>query len=207
MKKLALIFVALTIAALTAGLISAAPATAATPSAAGSSSVLAARVDAIPVARKLKAKALTTQERRLIRARAKELSKPSSWRGIELVHPAGRKFPKSVMRWANLVSAVMAEQKVPAKYLVGILAQIQQESWGDPTSVNLWDSNYRRSTPSMGLLQMIAPTYLSYAKRGLGNPKYLLVPYANVWAALKYVKSRYGMSKFAKWNLGQNQGY
>ena len=66
------------------------------------------------------------------------------------------------MRWANLVSAVMAEQKVPAKYLVGILAQIQQESWGDPTSVNLWDSNYRRGTPSMGLLQMIAPTYLSY---------------------------------------------
>ena len=48
----------------------------------------------------------------------------------------------------------------------------------------------------MGLLQMIAPTYLSYAKRGLGNPKYLLVPYANVGCSevrevpIRYVQIR-----------------
>jgi hypothetical protein len=208
MKKFALTVVALMIAALTAGLISAAPANAATPAQALSLVAASTSAKPAPVTRRPQQKALTAMQRKFVQdARARELSKPSSWRGITLVHPTGRTFPKSVMRWANLVSAVMAEQKVPAKYLVGILAQIQQESWGDPTSTNLWDSNARRGTPSMGLLQMIAPTYVSYAKRGLVNPKYVLVPYANVWAALKYVKSRYGMSKFAKWNMGQNQGY
>lgn len=106
-----------------------------------------------------------------------------------------------------MVSVIMAEHKIPAQYLNGILAQIQQESYGDPTVVNMWDSNAKRGTPSMGLLQVIAPTYLQYAKRGLRQVKFQTLPYANIYAALKYAKSRYGMSKFALWNAGQNQGY
>lgn len=198
MKKFGLALVALMTTTLMAGLVGASPASAAPVSASASQ----VRAVAVPAAKKL-----TAAQVAQIRARATALSRPSVWRGLEMVHPKGRTFPKSVKRWANMVSIIMAEHKIPSQYLVGILAQIQQESWGDPNSINKWDSNYKRGTPSMGLLQMIAPTYLQYAKNGLKSVRFQALPYANVWAALKYVKSRYGMSKFSKWNRGLNQGY
>lgn len=132
---------------------------------------------------------------------------PSTWRGKRLRHPNGSRFPAAVLRWANLVSAIMAEKKIPGRYLKGILAQIQQESSGNPWAINLWDSNAARGTPSKGLLQVIAPTYRYYAKRGYRDLRYQTVPYTNLWAALEYVKDRYGMKKFAYWNRGYNQGY
>ena len=139
---------------------------------------------------------------------ASTATKPSSWNGPKLKHPrTGNAFPSSVLRWANLVRAVMQEHGVADKYLTGILAQIQQESSGDPDAVNNWDSNAKKGTPSKGLLQVILPTYQSYAKKGYTASKYQTVPYTNIWAALNYVKGRYGMSKFASWNSGYNQGY
>lgn len=135
-------------------------------------------------------------------------TKPSSWKGPALKHPRTKKtFAYNVSRWANLVRAVMREHGVADKYLVGILAQIQQESGGDPDAVNNWDSNAKKGTPSKGLLQVILPTYKYYAKAGYKTAKYQTVPYTNIWAALNYVIDRYGMSKFASWNAGYNQGY
>lgn len=196
MKKLACAITVLVVSALMAGLASAGPA------AAASAPTSQVRTAGAPVA-----KVLTRDQVVAVRARARALSKPSKWRGIEVVHPKGRAFPSSVKRWANMVSSIMVELNIPAQYLVGILAQIQQESWGDPNCINTWDSNYKIGTPSVGLMQVIAPTYLQYARKGLRRAKFQALPYANVWAALTYVKSRYGMSKFAKWNAGQNQGY
>jgi len=141
------------------------------------------------------------------RVRATVQTGPSKWRGKRLRHPNGRKFPRNVKRWANLVRSVMAEHGVKRRYLRGILAQIQQESGGNPYAVNRWDSNARRGTPSKGLLQVIAPTYKANAKRGFRNVRYQTVPYTNIWAGLKYVKTRYGMKKFRSWNRGYNQGY
>lgn len=210
MKKIAMTMVVLTVSATSAGFISAAPATAATAVAAAPAYACTpapTRQKSLRSVAAPKAKILTAAQTSLIQSQARALSKPTTWRGVALVHPTKSRFPKSVKRWANMVSAIMAEQGIPQKYLVGILAQLQQESWGDPNAIYLADSNCRRGTPSMGLMQVIAPTYLSYAKPGLRSVKYQMLPYANVWAALKYAKSRYGMSKFAKWNKGQNQGY
>lgn len=221
MKKLAMTMVVLTTSALSAGLISAAPATAAqavasyacTPAPAPAKTpskpraITRAGSTTPPTAAATKPTKLTRAQKAEIVTTARALSKPSKWRGEPLVHPTKRVFPQSVKRWANLVSAVMAEHGIPSKFLVGILAQLQQESWGDPNSIYLDDSNCRRGTPSMGLMQVIAPTYLTHAKPGLKNVKFQMLPYANVWAALKYAKSRYGMSKFASWNSGYNQGY
>ncbi len=132
---------------------------------------------------------------------------PSRWEGKKLRHPDGGRFDPNVERWANLVLVVMAEKNIPRKRLKGILAQIQQESSGNPKAVNRWDSNAKRGTPSKGLLQVIKPTYRSYAKDGYRKPKYMTVPYTNLFAALTYVKDNYGMKKFASWNRGHNQGY
>lgn len=132
---------------------------------------------------------------------------PTAWRGERLRHPNGGGFASEVVRWANVVVAVMEDQKIPRKYLPGILAQIDQESDGDPNLVNDYDSNAAAGTPSKGLLQIIAPTYESNAKPGYRNLKYQTVPYTNIWASLHYVKDRYGMAKFADWNAGQNWAY
>ena len=132
---------------------------------------------------------------------------PSKWRGAPLRHPRGGRFYGSVRRWANLVSAIMVEHRIKQKYLPGILAQIQQESGGNPKAANLWDSNAKAGYPSRGLLQVIAPTYRAYAKPGFRNLKYQTVPYTNIWSALNYVKHAYGMSKFKKWYRGANQAY
>lgn len=203
MKKFAMTLTMVLVSSLVAALFSAAPASAA--SAPTRANAIVSPVTA--PAKKAALPPLTKAQLTKIRDRAKKLSVPSVWRGIAMLHPTGRTFPRSVSRWANMVSVIMAEHKIPAKYLNGILAQIQQESYGDPTVVNLWDSNAKRGTPSMGLLQVIAPTYLQYAKRGLRQVKFQALPYANIYAALKYAKSRYGISKFAKWSAGQNQGY
>ena len=133
---------------------------------------------------------------------------PSKYRGsVKLRHPNGSKFPPQVERWANLVLAVLKELGLPRRYVNGILAQIQQESSGNPNAVNNWDINAQNGVPSKGLLQVIAPTYRAYAKKGLKNTKWQTNPYANVYAALNYVKHRYGEQKFKSWNRGQNQGY
>lgn len=132
---------------------------------------------------------------------------PSPWTGEKLRHPNGKPFPKRISRWANVVVAVMAEHKIPRRYLPGILAQIQQESFGDPNLVNTYDSNAAMGDPSKGLLQVIGSTYQTHAKPGFKNLKYQTVPYTNIWAALRYVKKSYGMDKFDSWNAGSNSAY
>jgi SLT domain-containing protein len=87
------------------------------------------------------------------------------------------------------------------------LAQIQRESMGQPDIVNNSDSNAAKGTPAKGLLQMIGPTYQANAKSGYTDLKYQTVPYANLWAALNYVKRSYGMSKFDSWSAGSNGSY
>lgn len=132
---------------------------------------------------------------------------PSVWTGASLVHPRGLAFYPQVTRWADLVRKVMAQQGIPEIYLAGILSQIQQESAGDPIAVNNWDSNAKAGTPSMGLLQMIAPTYQAYARKRYRAAQYQTMPYTNIWAALNYAKSRYGLTKFASWSAGSNVSY
>ena len=131
----------------------------------------------------------------------------SRWKGRKLRHPRGGGFPQAVMRWANLAKAIMREKKIPKRYLRGVLAQIQQESSGNPFAVNNWDINARNGTPSKGLLQIIAPTYRAHAKPGHRHLKYQTVPYTNLWASMEYVLERYGMKKFRSWNRGYNHGY
>ena len=132
---------------------------------------------------------------------------PSKWQGRTLKHPSGGNIPPEVTRWANLVSDVMAEHNIPDRYLEGILAQIQQESFGDPKATNNWDSNAAAGDPSNGLLQVIGSTYQAHAKKDYENRKYQDVPYTNIYAALNYVKAAYGMDKFKSWNGGANHGY
>lgn len=150
---------------------------------------------------------------------------PQTWTGGTIVGPKGKVISSPyVTRWGELVLGVMAELKIDFAYFPGIMAQIQQESSGNPNAVNAWDSNAKAGRASMGLLQVIATTYQANARPGFkGTLTKISVPgtsvkqlyaspwqkqpYANLYSALRYVQVRYGVAKFKNWNAGVNTGY
>lgn len=70
------------------------------------------------------------------------------------------------------------------------LYQMQTESNGNPRAINLWDSNAKKGTPSKGLMQVIDPTFKSYAMPGFSSNIY--DPLSNILASIRYAVSRYG---------------
>lgn len=94
-------------------------------------------------------------------------------------------------KWGGIASAVLQElgQFSPTN-LSNVLKAIKKESGGNPNAVNNWDINAKNGVASRGLLQVIPPTFNAYAgkykKRGITDP------YANIYAAVRYAKSRYG---------------
>jgi hypothetical protein len=73
--------------------------------------------------------------------------------------------------------------------LRALYGRAMQESGGDPKIQNNWDSNARKGTPSIGLLQTIGPTFDAHKLPGMGNIRH---PVHNAVAAIRYMFSRYG---------------
>ena len=63
------------------------------------------------------------------------------------------------------------------------------ESAGNPGAVNGWDSNAAKGTPSIGLLQVIGPTFNAYKLPGHNN---IYNPVDNIIAGARYAADRYG---------------
>lgn len=94
-------------------------------------------------------------------------------------------------QWSHVVSAVLKELGVYSGNTLNlVLRAIQKESSGNPRSINLWDSNAKAGIPSKGLLQTIDPTFNAYAGKYRSRGPY--DPYANIYAAVRYARSRYG---------------
>ncbi|WP_159027720.1 transglycosylase SLT domain-containing protein, partial [Streptomyces sp. NRRL S-1896] len=76
------------------------------------------------------------------------------------------------------------------------LRRMNQESGGDPNIVNRWDSNWKAGTPSVGLMQVIGPTFRAYAgkyrKTGPFSYGVSTNPLANIYSSMRYALSRYG---------------
>ncbi|MGV7002547.1 transglycosylase SLT domain-containing protein [Priestia megaterium] len=102
--------------------------------------------------------------------------------------PAG----SGVKRWAGIASQAlrMTGQYTKAN-LDRLLYQMQTESGGNPRSINLWDINATKyGTPSKGLMQVIDPTFRSFAMPGFN--KNIYDPLSNMLASIRYAVSRYG---------------
>ena len=95
-----------------------------------------------------------------------------------------------VRRWAPLVLQALAMLGQPASYLGITLRRMQQESGGNPNAINLWDINAKRGTPSIGLMQVIGPTFSKY--RDPRAPNNIYDPLANILASMRYALARYG---------------
>lgn len=110
----------------------------------------------------------------------------ATYGGLSSSDPGGA----GVQRWTNLVLQALAMLGQPAAFLGITLRRMNQESGGNPRAINLWDSNARRGTPSMGLMQVIQPTF--NANRDPRAVNDVWDPLANVLASMRYALRRYG---------------
>ncbi|WP_263251637.1 phage tail tape measure protein [Saccharopolyspora rosea] len=95
-----------------------------------------------------------------------------------------------VQRWTPVVLQALAMLGQPASLLATTLRRMQQESGGNPHAINLWDSNAKHGTPSIGLMQVIGPTFARYRDPRAANSIY--DPLANILASMRYALARYG---------------
>lgn len=100
-----------------------------------------------------------------------------------------------VQRWAPLVLQVLRMLGQSAALLPNVLRRMNQESGGNPRAINLWDSNARKGTPSIGLMQTIGPTFNAYA--GPFRSRGIYDPLANIYAGLNYAIHRYPSLQYA----------
>ena len=71
-----------------------------------------------------------------------------------------------------------------------LLMQMDSESSGNPNAINNWDINAQRGTPSKGLMQVIDPTFKTWAMDGYDTN--IWDPLSNMLAAIRYTVNRYG---------------
>lgn len=108
----------------------------------------------------------------------------------------GYKPSAGVKQWTSVVLQALKEVGQPASLLGSTLRRMQQESGGNPTIVNKWDSNWQAGHPSVGLMQVIGPTFRAYAGKYLKKGPFLygtsVDPLANVYSSMRYALGAYG---------------
>ncbi|MFV2119037.1 transglycosylase SLT domain-containing protein [Streptomyces sp. Act-28] len=91
--------------------------------------------------------------------------------------------------WIREALDIMEKHDIPGTY-EGIHRNIMRESSGNPNAINDWDINARNGVPSIGLLQVIKPTFDAYHVPGTKKSQW--DPVANIVAACNYAADRYG---------------
>lgn len=101
-----------------------------------------------------------------------------------------------VQRWKGIVQILLRMLGQPLAYTDLTLRRMNQESGGNPTIVNKWDSNWQAGHPSVGLMQVIRGTFQAYAGKYRNTGPFLygvsVDPAANIYASMRYALSRYG---------------
>lgn len=98
---------------------------------------------------------------------------------------------KGVEQWrSTVIRALKMENQYSEDNVKRTLYQMQTESGGNPRAINLWDSNAKKGIPSKGLMQVIDPTFKSYARAGFD--KNIYDPLSNILASIRYAVARYG---------------
>ena len=112
---------------------------------------------------------------------------------------------KGVEQWRKLAAVALQMTGQWSEANVNrLLNQMRHESGGNPNAINDWDINAKKGTPSKGLMQVIDPTFRSYAYPGYGSNIY--DPLSNMLAAIRYTVSQYG-SLYAGWEARGYKGY
>ncbi|WP_329069893.1 peptidoglycan DD-metalloendopeptidase family protein [Streptomyces sp. NBC_01429] len=101
-----------------------------------------------------------------------------------------------VSQWRGVVQQALAQVGQPKSYTDITLRRMQQESGGNPNAVNKWDVNWLNGHPSVGLMQVIRPTFERFAGKykGTGPKQYGVStnPLANIYSSMTYALAQYG---------------
>ncbi|MFE7485459.1 peptidoglycan DD-metalloendopeptidase family protein [Streptomyces sp. NPDC057552] len=101
-----------------------------------------------------------------------------------------------VERFRGVVTQALGQVGQSLSLVNTTLRRMNQESGGNPRAVNRNDINWINGTPSVGLMQVIEPTFNAYAgKYRKAGPKLYGVsvdPMANIYASMRYALARYG---------------
>lgn len=110
-----------------------------------------------------------------------------------------------VEQWRSLATrALQLTGHYSDSNLAALLAQMSHESGGNPNAINNWDINAKNGTPSKGLMQVIDPTFRTYAMPPYNTNIY--DPLSNMIASIRYTVSRYG-SLYKGWTARGYKGY
>ncbi|MFD3314844.1 transglycosylase SLT domain-containing protein [Streptomyces sp. NPDC058656] len=120
--------------------------------------------------------------------KAKEAASRSAKRAA-VKAAAAKTYPNNLDGWIRESLDIMKKRGIPGTY-DGLHRNIIRESAGDPNAINNWDINAINGVPSIGLLQVIKPTFDAY--HVAGTPKSQYDPVANITAAANYAADRYG---------------
>ncbi|MBQ0850052.1 transglycosylase SLT domain-containing protein [Streptomyces sp. NPDC057620] len=120
--------------------------------------------------------------------KAKEAASRSAQRAA--VKPvAAKTYANNLDGWIRQSLDIMKKHGIPGTY-DGLHRNIIRESSGNPNAINGWDINAINGVPSIGLLQVIKPTFDAYHVAGTAWSQYN--PVANITAAANYAADRYG---------------
>lgn len=115
-----------------------------------------------------------------------------------------------VQRWRGVGLQALAIAGQPLTEINRLLYQMTTESGGNPNIVNRWDSNWARGTPSVGLMQVIGPTYQAYKHPRFDTGPYMygtsVNPLSNILASIRYSLARYGSLAAAWRGTGYDEG-
>ncbi|MDT9701643.1 transglycosylase SLT domain-containing protein [Streptomyces sp. P17] len=140
----------------------------------------AARKAAAEAAAKKKAEAARKAKEAASRSAARPQAKPVA---------AKKTYANNLDGWIKQALDIMGKNNIPGTYN-GLYRNIMRESSGNPNAINNWDINAQNGVPSIGLLQVIKPTFDAYHVPGTAWSQY--DPVANLTAAANYAADRYG---------------
>jgi TP901 family phage tail tape measure protein len=103
---------------------------------------------------------------------------------------------KGVEQWRPVVLQSLRKIGQSEALANTTLRRLNQESGGNPRAVNKWDMNWHAGHPSVGLMQVIRPTFQRWAGsyRGTGPFMYgvSINPLANIYSSMRYALGTYG---------------
>ncbi|MCX5364695.1 transglycosylase SLT domain-containing protein [Streptomyces sp. NBC_00124] len=102
---------------------------------------------------------------------------------------ATKAYANNLDGWIKESLDIMKSKGIPGTYN-GLYRNIIRESSGNPNAINNWDVNAVNGTPSIGLLQIIKPTFDAYHVSGTPFSQY--DPVANIVASANYAADKYG---------------
>ena len=140
-------------------------------------------------AAKKKAAAEAAAKKKAEAARKAKKAASRSTERVKIQPVAATTYANNLNGWINHALAIMKQKGIPGSYN-GLYKNIMRESSGNPSAINGWDVNAVNGTPSIGLLQVIQPTFNAYHVSGTSTNIY--DPVANITAAANYAADKYG---------------